>query len=72
MTGNRKIIQYVSDNGYVGTYYAKSSLIVRDKNGEERFHTHRRSIDTYFELKEFVDTFPEFMEMLIGGFHGKL
>ena len=65
-------IKYTSSNGYTGRLYGKSSLTVIDEVGKERFHTGRRGIDTYLELKEFIDTFPEFMERLRGGFHGKL
>ena len=57
-------IKYTSPNGYTGVMGGVSSMAVYDKDGKEAFHTGFRSLNTEEELKEFVDSFPEFMEML--------
>jgi hypothetical protein len=64
-------IVYTSDNGYTGILYGKHSLavgIVLD-NGEfkENLHSGSRNINTYEELKNFVDYFPQFLDTLFGG-----
>lgn len=59
-----KIIDYTGENGYRGVLYGKSSMAVYDKNGVERMHTGSRGINTLEELKEFVEGFEEFFEML--------
>lgn len=60
----RKRIKYTSENGYTGVLYGKSSFSVYDKDGHEVFHTGFRNFNTYDDLKESVDTFPEFLGML--------
>lgn len=57
-------IKYESDNGYMGVLYGKSSLAIYDKTGNEVFHTGFRTINTQEELKNQVDEFPRFYEML--------
>ena len=57
-------MKYTSDNGYTGVLYGKSSLAIYDKKGRERMHTGFRNINTFDELKECVDTFPEFEKLL--------
>ena len=39
-----------------------------DKYGKEVFHTGFRTINTFDELKEDVDDFPAFLEMLLKHF----
>lgn len=56
--------KYTSKNGYTGVMYGKSSLVILDRNGKEVFHTGFRNCDTYEELIEQVDTFPEFYDMI--------
>ena len=58
------IIKYTSENGFSGKLYGKSSLSVYDRKSREVFHTGFRTINTIDELKEFVDTYPEFGKML--------
>ena len=53
-------IQYKSSNGYYGTLYGKSSLVVYDPKSVMCFHTASRKINTYEELVDFVDSYPEF------------
>ena len=53
-----KFMKYVSDNGYSGILYSRSSMIVYDPEGKEVFHTRNRTIESEAELKEFVDDFP--------------
>lgn len=57
---------YTSENGYTGKIYGKSSFVILDKNGACVMHTGVRSFHTFEELKERVDTFPEFLKMLNG------
>lgn len=57
-------IEYKSPNGFCGRLYGKSSLIIYLPDGELRFHTGFRNINTYEELKEMVDDFPAFEKNL--------
>ena len=57
-------IEYTSPLGYHGVFYGKSSYAIYDKRGIEVFHTGFRAINTYKELKEQVDEFPEFLKIL--------
>lgn len=59
-----ELIKYTSDNGYTGVLYGESSLSIKDKNGKEVFHTGFRNINTYKELVECVEDFPEFHRIL--------
>lgn len=59
-----KTIKYTSPNGYTGVMGGVASMAIFDKDGKEVFHTGFRNMNTEEELKEFVDGFPEFMEML--------
>lgn len=59
-----KKIKYTSKNGYTGVMYGKSSLAILNENGKEVFHTGFRNFNTYEELVEQVDTYPEFRAML--------
>lgn len=52
------------ENGYRGVMYGKSSMAVYDKNGVERMHTSSRTPNTLEELKEFVEGFDGFLEVL--------
>lgn len=63
---SKKPIKYKSENGYSGVLYGKSSMAIYNPEGREVFHTgfRRKSINSLKELKEHVDTFPEFEEML--------
>jgi len=58
------MIEYTSPNGYTGQLYGKSSFRIVDQYGKEVFHTGFRAIETEAELKEEVDTFPEFLRLL--------
>ena len=59
-----KTIKYTSDNGYTGVLYGESSYAIFDADGNERMHTGSRNFNTYEELVEAVDGFPEFFEIL--------
>lgn len=61
-----KVKKYTSSNGYTGVLYGKSSLSIKDKDGREILHTGFRNINTYDELVECVETFPQFIELLSG------
>ena len=58
------VIKYTSDNGYTGTLYGKSSMSICDKDGVEIFHTGFRKANTYDELVEQVESFPDFLKLL--------
>lgn len=57
---------YRSENGYTGVIYGESSLKIYNENGNVCFHTGRRAIQTYNELVELVDGYPNFLEKLNG------
>ena len=61
-----KVIKYKSDNGYTGILYGKSSMSIYNPEGKEVFHTgfRKKEINSLEALKEQVDTFPEFQELL--------
>lgn len=59
-----KTIKYTSKNGYTGVLYGRSSLAIYNKDGKEVMHTGFRNINTYEELVEEVESFPEFMKLL--------
>ena len=63
---HNKTIKYTSKNGYTGVLYGRSSLAIYNKDGKEVMHTGFRNINTYEELVETVETFPEFLELLKG------
>ena len=58
------MIEYTSENGYTGKLYGELSMSIFDKDGKEVMHTGSRILNTPEELKEVVDGFPAFMEML--------
>lgn len=58
--------RYTSDNGYTGILYGKSSYAILDKDRKTVFHTGFRTINTYDELVEQVDEFPQFIKLLTG------
>ena len=64
-------IVYTSYNGYTCILYGKHSLAVGIAldNGEfkESLHSGSRNINTYKELKEFVDNYPNFLNVMFGG-----
>lgn len=61
-----KRIEYTSPNhGYTGILYGERSYIIRDPSGKEVFHTGFRNINTYDELVEQVESFPEFRRRLL-------
>lgn len=62
------MIEYTSENGYTGQLYGKSSYKIVDPYGKEVFHTGYRTINTFEELKEDVDGFPAFREMILKNF----
>ena len=59
-----KNIRYTHPNGFTGLLYGKSSLVVQNSEGRDVFHTGFRNINTFDELKGWLDDFPKFMEML--------
>lgn len=59
-----KKIKYTSKNGYTGVMYGRSSFVILNENGKEIFHTGFRNFNTYEELIEQVETFPEFYDMI--------
>lgn len=56
---NTNIIEYESDNGYTGRLYGESSFSIYGPDGKEVFHTGSRSFDSYKDLKDHVETYPE-------------
>lgn len=57
-------VEYTSENGYSGKMYGESSFSVYGPDGKECTHSGSRNFDTFEELKEIVDEYPEFLEML--------
>lgn len=62
-------VLYKSDNGYTGVLYGKKSYSIYNKEGKEIFHTGSRNINTFDELVESVEGFPQFLEFMRGGKH---
>ena len=62
-------IEYKSDNGYTGVLYGEHSFSVFGEDGREVFHTGSRGINTYDELVEAVETFPEFYDKVLSISH---
>lgn len=50
-------------NGYTGILYGRRSLVVL-KGEEEVLHTGFRNIDTEKELYDYLEKFPDFLNML--------
>ena len=61
----KKTIRYESDNGYYGVMEGKE-VTIRDSEGRLRFHTFVTAFQTEKDLRQFVDEFPEFLEMMNG------
>jgi len=61
-----EVIKYTSENGFSGALYGESSMSIYDPDGKEVFHTgfRKKEINSLEALKEQVDTFPEFQELL--------
>ena len=57
-------IEYKSENGYSGKLYGKSSMSIYNPEGDLVLHTGSRKPQTLEELKDAVDGFPTFFEML--------
>ena len=55
-------MEYKSRNGCRGVLSGRELTIY--VSGIERFHSQRSSVTNYEELKETVDTFPDFWKML--------
>ena len=60
-----KTIEYTSPNGYSGKLYGKSSMSIYNPQWREVLHTGSRTPQTYEELKEVVDDYPDFERMLL-------
>ena len=58
-------ITYESKNGFRGELDG-IEMIIRDKDNLLRFHTYSSGYKTQKELKQFVDEFPEFLELMKG------
>jgi len=58
-------IKYTSENGYTGVRYGESSLMIFDKNNKEVFHTRKTTVNTYEELVEQVESYPDFYNKLL-------
>ena len=60
----REKMMYLANNGYTGILVTGSSLIVKDKNKNIVLHIESPECKTREDLKQLVDTLPEFREML--------
>ena len=60
-----KTIRCESKNGYRGTLERREMTVV-DAMGRLKFHTYASTCYTEKDLKDFVDGFPEFLEMMKG------
>ena len=58
-------IEYKSPNGNSGVIYGKSSMLIFDPDGKESLHTGTRAINTLEELKNAVDTYPDFFKNVL-------
>ena len=57
-------IKYTSKNGYSGVLYGESSMSIYDKEGKEVLHTGQRNVNTYEELVDLIENFPDFRRRL--------
>ena len=60
-----KTIRYKSKNGYNGMLYGRE-LKITDSEGHTKFHTYASNCKTQKDLKQFVDDFPELLELFSG------
>ena len=60
-----KTIRYESKNGYRGTLEG-TELTVIDAKSRLKFHTYASNCRTQKDLKQFVDDFPELLELFSG------
>ena len=58
-------IKYTSKNGFTGIMYGERSVSIFREDGKEVFHTGSRGFDTYDELVDFVEKYPEFYELFM-------
>ena len=56
-------IEVIHPNGYKGILYGNRSMVIL-KGNEEVLHTGFRKINTEKELYNYLEKFPEFLEML--------
>lgn len=56
--------EYISTNGYKGRIYGEKEFSIYDSKGNRVLHTSFRNIDSYEELKDSVDSFPELIKIL--------
>lgn len=61
------MIEYKSPKtGYRGVLYGKTSMSIYDKDGKEILHTGFRSINTPYELKNYVENWvPKLCKILM-------
>ncbi len=55
-------IEYESENGYKGILYGQTNMSIYMPHGYECLHTGLRNINTYEELKVYVDEYPDFLK----------
>ncbi len=60
-----KVYRYESKNGYRGTLEGIEMTVV-DAMGRLKFHTYASNCRTEKDLKDFVEGFPEFLELMKG------
>lgn len=58
--GNK--IEVIHPNGYKGVLYGNKSMVIL-KDNEEVLHTGFRKINTEKELYDFLESFPDFIEI---------
>ena len=57
-------IEFTSENGYRGIMYGESGMVIFSPDGKLVLHTTERAVNTSSELKNILDTMPEFMKRL--------
>lgn len=58
------MIEYKSENGYMGRMYGKQSFSIYAPDGHEVMHSGFRSFNDIETLKEITDSMPEFLKKL--------
>ena len=62
--GMNAVLEYVSNNGYKGILYGKGGYLVLDRAGNPVFETKERNINTYEELQDAVEYFPNVLKLM--------
>jgi hypothetical protein len=58
--------EYTSENGYTGKMYGESTFQVTDRKGQIVYRTKERTLHTFKQLVQHVETFTEYLRIMEG------